>query len=337
MPVMPFFLSNEITNVVNIGGSITVGYNSTNLETLSWRALLRAWMPGAFLTKSFKSINSGASGTPSWYGLVRLQTDLIDHNPGLVFIDFAVNDPGTSGGERTDDFIPASEAIIRKIRGALPNTKIVVLIFTKPENYTAGVGTVARDAWINIAATYGLEVYRLDTYLETLMPVPYSDEDIDVYYTVSDVHPIDAGHAAIAAQVEAGLTSLTNPATNPLPARIYAESEDYEQDPIIRTGIDNDGETGTWVTSGTARQSSTANSTISWTGTFCSFGLDTLNGAGGGVLAWDVDGGGYTNIDTENTKSTGQVYAVWNTTRNVHTVTIKVVSGTVKINRFLAI
>jgi hypothetical protein len=65
--------------------------------------------------------------------------------------------------------------------------------------------------------------------------------------------------------------------------------------PIVRNGTDSDGETGTWTTQATtARQSNLSNSTISWTGTFSSFGLDCQSPSSG-VLPWSVDGGAETN------------------------------------------
>jgi hypothetical protein len=252
-----------------------------------------------------------------------------------VFVDFAVNDVGqVAVGERENGFMPCAEAIIRRLRTDLPATKQAVLIFTWPDNYSSnGDSTrLARDAWIAIANAYGIQLMRWDVYLEALLGVGYDDADVDAYLgAAGDVHPNDAGHAAAAAMIEAALTSLdTSTQISPLPNRIYAESEDYEQTPIIRNGNDNDGETGTWAGAVPARTSSTADSTISWTGTFCSFGWD----ATGGVIGWSVDGGSYTNIDMANEV---QYRAVWNFARGEHTIMLKVISGTVTINRFMAI
>lgn len=328
-------------DTVFLGGSITLGGAASDYELTSWRALITSWLPATFTgdcARFNKMINSGVNATPSWYGLVRLQTDVLDYAPEIVFVDFAVNDVEYDAlGDRVSGCAPTAEALIRRIRTALPNTKIVVETFVFPDNYsymTAG-RRATRDKWINIANTYGLTLIRWDQYLESLMGAGYDDADVNVYLSANgNVHPSDLGHAAAADAIKAGFGALMSSAVTPLPDRIYAEAEDFEQTPIIRNGIDNDGETGTgWTTYSTiARRSSTADDTISWTGTFCSFGLDKGNGTG--VLAWKVDDGDYADLNLANY---GTDIPITSFARGVHTVTLKVVSGLVEVRRFLAV
>lgn len=260
-------------------------------------------------------------------------------NAGQVYV--GGNDVSDDGeGARSNGFAPTAEALIRRLRAALPAAKLIAWVFTWPGNYSALTQDQidARDKWITLATTYGLALLRWDTYLEALVGEGYDDAAVEAYLSgVGDVHPNAAGHAAAFTLMAATITSLSaSGQVSPLPERVYAESEDYEQTPIIRTGTDNDGETGTgWSTDGTARQSSTADDTICWVGTFCSFGWDTNYGAGAGVVAWKVDDGDYTNVDLSAQGVANR--AVWNFERGAHTVTLKVVSGTVTINRFLAI
>lgn len=297
-----------------------------------------AWFPANFSQNFNKFVNSGVNATPSWYGLVRLQEDVLDYAPEIVYVEFAVNDVEYDAvGDRVSGFAPTAEAIIRRIRNALPNTKIVVMIFTYPDNYSymSAVRRSTRDKWINVASIYGLTLIRWDTYLEELMGPDYTDPDVTDYMSsAGNVHPNDAGHAAAADVVKRDFGSLSSEAVTPLPDCIYAESEDYEQVPTIRWGIDNDGETGTgWENYYyVARRSSTANDTIQWAGTFCSFGLDKGNGTGS--VAWSVDGGDETELDLSNY---GTNTPIWNFARGSHTVTFRVVSGLVEIRRFLAI
>jgi hypothetical protein len=143
------------------------------------------------------------------------------------------------------------------------------------------------------------------------------------------VHPSNLGHAAIADQIEAEYTNTEY--SGDLPTRLTNCAE-FEVTPIIRLGTDNDGETGTWTTAGTGRTSSTADSTITWTGTFRSFGIDN-NSVASGVLSWQVDGGTWTNY----TLTTTPVLISADYTLGSHTVVIKVISGTVRINEFHAI
>lgn len=330
---MPFFVSSypaTTASAVFLGGSITDGSGASVREQTSWRALTRKWLGERFLAYDFTSYNSGAGGTGSWVGLTRLQADVIDKSPTLIFVDFAVNDTGDDErGSRAGGFGPAAEALIRRLRTDAPNAQIIPIVFTWPEDYSVLSYTASRDKWAALAAHYGLACYRWDQYLETLMGAGYDDTDVDAYLSAhGNVHPNDAGHAAAAALIQASLTALGNTAPA-LPARLY-DCADFEATPQLINGTSLT-TTGTWSTSGTAIISSTAGSTASWTGTCCSWGIDN-NDAASGVIEWQVDGGAWTSY----TLATND-YALTNFTAGAHTLAVRVVSGTVRINRLLAI
>jgi hypothetical protein len=59
----------------------------------------------------------------------------------------------------------------------------------------------------------------------------------------------------------------------PLPARTYADAEDYEHDPVIVNGSAEDSRTGTWTEDGTSISSSDVGATITYSGTFRKFGI----------------------------------------------------------------
>lgn len=336
-----FFLTkpSQDIDVVWLGGSITGGASSTENEATSWRALTRKWLNENKLNYTITSIESAEGGTPSWYGLVRLQTDVLDYSPAVVFVDFAVNDGYDEIGDRSDGFAPTAEALIRRLWTELPSAMLVVGIFTRPEDYSYVTQTMkdVRDKWLALCTLYGLTPARFDDAIVAVVGEPYDDSDIEPYIaSPGNVHPSDAGHALIAGAMYPRLATIGPNKPGTLPTRYYAESEDYERESQIRTGVDNDGETGTWSTvSTTARTSSTADSTISWTGTFCSFGFDSNNSVGAGVYAWTVDGSEEQQVDLSEQ---GTAYlSVWNMAYAEHTVVVRVVSGTVRINRFLAI
>jgi len=333
---MRFFCSNQLSTsktAVYFGGSITAGALADS-EATSWRGLLGTWLGAHFGQFNVTNVKSSYGGTGSWYGLIRLNSDVIVNNPDVVFIDFAVNDTADDGtGTRPNGFAPAAEAVIRNIRTAFPNAKIVIWIFTWPDNYSHLSNRTSRDKWINLAAYYGVDIYRWDQYLESLMGTGYTDVMVETYFGTDvphTVHPSQLGHTAAFNLAKYKFANFDD-GYGALPSRYFAESEDYEQTPIIRNGTDNDGETGIWSTSGNMRVSSSADSTITYTGTFCSFGLD-YNNTASGVVAWSVDGGAYTNLTLDV-----KPVALWNGTRAVHTVVFKVVSGTASINKFMAI
>jgi hypothetical protein len=322
---------NPPQDVLYIGGSITGGGSSTDPFTLQ----LPVWLMASYPQKKYINIVQSYGGRTSWTQLVHM-ADIVATNPKLIFVDYAVNDSG--------NVIPESaEALVRVLRTKLPNAVITVGIFTWPDNYSHmdAARRAARDLWKELITRYSLQtgdnfatdICTLEGHTEATIP----DADVEKYLpAVGDMHPNDLGHSTISNGFETSLATilpaLASQWTPPLPTRYIANSVSYEYDPIIRNGIDNDGETGAgWSTSGTARLSSTANDTIKWTGTFSSFGLDCNYGGGAGTVAWDVDGGGYTNLDLTNYLLDLLISSF---ARGTHTVTLKVISGTVRINKF---
>lgn|GEM_PF-647749 len=113
--------AGEGVTVVTYGTSLTAGG--------AWVAALESWLetryPGQVAT-----INSGLSGRNSAEGVSQLQARVIDHQPDLVFIEFAMND-----AFRYDDGTPSLsvaearsnlESMIDSILAALPDCEIVL-------------------------------------------------------------------------------------------------------------------------------------------------------------------------------------------------------------------
>lgn len=276
-------------------------------------------------------VNAGVSATGSTYGLIRLQTDVIDHDPELVIIDFSVNDQDETY------YQAAAEAMVRRLRTALPNAKLVGVHFLQvddpAENDPTNVKAAVKATWQAIADHYGFPF--ADFAGEVARAVGAAEHTVADYLN-DIVHPKDLGHATAATLLEAVMPTLFAGAqvSGALPARLYALSEDYENDPIVRNGTDNDGETGTWYTTdGTHRESTTADSTITYTGTFQmiirDFQIKTA------VIQTKVDDGDWFQTNIGNDGSNYRTH--WIGARGVHTVTFKVVSGTVELRRFLAI
>lgn len=335
-----FFSDSDLNppqNVLFVGGSITAGGTSSNPFTTQ----VHAWMDTTYTAKKYVPTLQTTSGRGSWTQLINM-ANIVAANPSLIFIDYAVNDTElvTAGNEE------AAEAFVRLLRTKLPNAVLTAGIFTWPDNYShmeAG-RRAARDLWKELITRYDLQtgsnlavdICTAEGHTEANIP----DADVEKYFADADVHPNDLGHTTIANGYKASLPdvlpALASQWTPPLPDRYIADSVNYEYDPILRNGTDNDGETGTgWSTvSTTYRQSSTADDTIQWAGTFCSFGLDTNYGAGAGTLAWKVDSGDYANIDLTTYLPNLLVSAF---ARGAHTVTVKVISGTVQIKKFVAV
>ena len=118
--------SGQDITIAYIGGSITEGLDVQPAEryvTLSYHEFEDAYCNGGKVT----CVNAGLSGTPSNLGVLRLQRDVLDHSPDIVFVEFAVND--------SQDFQEKQcfESMIRTVLEQ-PNEPAVVLIFNRTEN-----------------------------------------------------------------------------------------------------------------------------------------------------------------------------------------------------------
>ncbi len=112
-----------------IGGSITEGYsdNITLKTEEKWVTMSTEWLNEQFPESEITYVNAGLSGTPSILGNVRLERDVLQYDPDIVFVEFAVND-GTEASYKN-----AYESLIRTL---LTQEKdiAVVLLFTIVEN-----------------------------------------------------------------------------------------------------------------------------------------------------------------------------------------------------------
>jgi hypothetical protein len=79
-------------NVAYYGGSITQGTGATDEEKNSWRALTTAWLKSTYPDANITEIEAAKGGTGTYFGKMRADFELLNYNPDLVFIEFAVND-----------------------------------------------------------------------------------------------------------------------------------------------------------------------------------------------------------------------------------------------------
>ncbi len=219
--------------VAFLGGSITAA-NGWRVHTLE---ILRRAFPKA----GFSEIFAAVSGTGSNYGACRVRRDVLDKNPDLVLIEFAVNDGGVAPA-----LIEAQmEGIVRQIRAQAPLADIC-FVYTLSEPQLAalqdGRCQPSAAAMENIAAHYGIpsihfgiEVARRIAAGTLLFSAPSSvkadkngnDPEGRLIFTRDKTHPTDAGHRVYAATLERTLPPLIKtsapPATAaplPLPLRV---------------------------------------------------------------------------------------------------------------------
>lgn len=190
--------SDKSLTVGYLGGSITEGAGASNASKTSYRALTTAYLKSRLPGVTVTEINAGVGGTGSDLRAFRCNADLLSKNPDLVFVEFAVNDSGSTEDRREI----AMEGITRQIFTKNPNASVVFL-------YTANKA---------IAASYydkGLS-YPTVTWHEkvgTYYAVPSINIGVALWQqialgagtwdtlTVDGTHPNDTGYAIYGSEI----------------------------------------------------------------------------------------------------------------------------------------
>lgn len=103
------------------GGDIAVAYFGGSITAApGWRVKSLEWLKERYPTATFREVNAAIGGTGSDLGAFRVRQDVIDHEPDLVFVEFAVNDGGTA----PEQIQRTMEGIVRQIWNADPLTDI---------------------------------------------------------------------------------------------------------------------------------------------------------------------------------------------------------------------
>jgi lysophospholipase L1-like esterase len=108
-------IAKQPVTIVYFGGSIT--------NHPGYRVFSEEWFKTQYPDTKIKTVNAGIGGTGSDLGVFRMDQDVLEHNPDLIFVEFAVNDGGT------DSLVicHSMEGIVRKIRARNPLTDICFL------------------------------------------------------------------------------------------------------------------------------------------------------------------------------------------------------------------
>ncbi|GAA0534316.1 SGNH/GDSL hydrolase family protein [Chitinophaga japonensis] len=218
--------------VAYLGGSIT-GASGYRVQTEQW---FREQYPGSVI----KAVNAGVGGTGSDLGVFRLQEDVLQHDPGLVFIEFAVND-----GADSLTICRSMEGIVRQIKKHHAQTDICFL-YTVAESMlpTLQQGQLVRSIRYTerIAQYYGLPSINLGMDVAAQLKkdalVFHAQKGRDygkrIIFTYDGVHPTTAGHALYTATIAGALRKMEKlkaPGESGLPPPLYAGC--YEQARVL--------------------------------------------------------------------------------------------------------
>lgn len=118
--------NSEIT-IAFLGGSITEGigssYDNSEARKNSYAYLAAEWFKEKYAKVNY--YNAGIGGTDSLQGAFRIQNDIANVNPDVVFVEFCVNDNWKNGADCT----AANEAIFRQLMN-LPKQPVIIYVMT---------------------------------------------------------------------------------------------------------------------------------------------------------------------------------------------------------------
>ena len=222
--------NGEATKVAFMGGSITVGETATQRDENN-HAKGYAYYTYQWLKKNFdvqnksKFINGSISGTGTEIGIVRAQKDILNHNPDIIFIEFAGNN-GTS-----NFYKQTFESLVRKCL-KLESNPAIVLVFSAT-TYSGG----AENYMSTIGAHYQLPMFTMDKAFKAFCEkdkygnISKSDP-IFAAFSNDGTHPNDEGHQLYAKLLAKFLKELykksTDTAIPAIPAVSAAGYDKYE-------------------------------------------------------------------------------------------------------------
>ena len=287
-------------NIGFIGGSITQqGQYTTPLMT-SLNTFLRQDNPD----RQIKYNVEGVGGTGSDLGLYRLEKDIISTNPDIVFIEFAVNDAGSSVAQQT------MEGMIRKLM-KLEHQPMVILLDLTTENHSS---LAAIEAWQPLMSEYEIGYVNVAEYLianEASQSNPdgfvWKTEYLSQYpeataLTGSDgVHPNADGGKIYANYINEVLTSspevffkTMNYVENPVsgveynnPRMIPWSAAQYDTNWTVNSGMN-------WAFEKGMAQATSSGATLTYKFTGTAIGLYLPKSTKATSAAYSIDNGAYT-------------------------------------------
>ncbi len=162
-----------------IGGSITQGCLSSVPQTC-YAYRVYEWWKKKFEKSEVTYVNAGIGGTPSDFGVARVEEDLLVYKPDFVIVEFSVNDGAN------DYYKETYEGLIRRILTADCKPALVLV-----HSVCYDSGSSAEDIHLEIGRHYKLTSLSMKSAIyEKILEGSIKNRDI----TPDDLHPNDAGH-----------------------------------------------------------------------------------------------------------------------------------------------
>lgn len=215
--------SGKPVKIAFLGGSITRAGNG-------YRDQILQWFKTKYPSNQFEEIMAAVSGTGSDFGACRVKKHVIDHQPDLVLIEFAVND-----NRMLMQLVRETmEGIVRQVWKQNKRTDICFIYTFSAENIPLlqkGMFPSSVSAMETIADTYhipsihmGLEVLNEIQKGKLLMSGKRDSTYSIPLFSIDGVHPLpETGHKMYTAVLSKNLSALknnTNTLKHKLPAAI---------------------------------------------------------------------------------------------------------------------
>ena len=184
--------AGEEVVVAYLGGSITAANG--------WRPKTTAWLTEKYPDARFKEIHAAIGGTGSDLGAFRVGRDALQHDPDLLFVEFAVND----GGAAPEAIWRQMEGIVRQTWRRDPRTDIV-FTYTIAANMTndvaRGMCPRSSSAMEMLAEHYGIPsvnfaVPVVDLLARNKLVFTASEKPAEgkIWFAKDSCHPNSEGH-----------------------------------------------------------------------------------------------------------------------------------------------
>lgn len=176
-----------------IGGSITQGYAASKPEN-SYAQLVLQWFVKQFPTSKVSCVNAAIGGTNSIFGVHRVDADLLEKEPDIIFVEYSVNDMDCR------DYVRPYDALLYKLLSQKKCPAVVVFNTMKLDD-----GKNTQDNHNLIAQKYNLTTISAKN---ALWEDIRRGDVVYTYYGQDELHPNDTGHARYAQLIIGKLESV---------------------------------------------------------------------------------------------------------------------------------
>lgn len=229
----------EITLGV-LGGSITMGANVIKEDRYakSYSGRLREWLENTFNTK-VNLVNAGIGATTSTFGVHRIEKDLLQHDPDLVILEYAVNETESDTTNKTyedcvrrilahqnaDGSVPAL-ILLFTVRYSTVSETMLDRITAWDSNPVVGEATYYNNqgAQMIIGNNYNLPMI---SYMDCIVPLINNDKltwsgssNKAANLTTDNIHPSYFGHQIISSLLSDYIANVAKDVTNSTSATI---------------------------------------------------------------------------------------------------------------------